>query len=81
MDYKQEDIDYILSGSGCSNLFEMRLAYDALRNYMYAKHGDAWDARKVAQLISQQIYASSESRPFCACKNKQRCCQQNIENP
>ena len=75
-------VNYILSGSGCSNIFELRLAYDALRNYMFTKYNDAWDARRVAELVSKTMYdkqACNGNCNPCQCQTNTNCCKSNSE--
>lgn len=74
MNNNNDVTNYILSGSGCSNIFELRLAYDALRNYMYCKYNDSWDARRVAELVSKEIYAQTCCGNNCQdCPDKSKC--------
>ena len=59
----KEDINFLLSGTGCSTVFELRLAFDALKNYMYCNYNDAWDAKKIAKIVSEELYNANSNLP------------------
>jgi hypothetical protein len=63
---EQTNSEYILSGTGCKNLFEMKIAFDAMRNYMYCKYDDAWDHKRIAEAVNRIMY----DQPICNCAKK-----------
>lgn len=73
MNNTNDDTTYALSGTGCNNIFELRLAYDTLRNYMHVKYGDNWDARRVAELVSKELYANAGCCGQGCCGQSENC--------
>jgi hypothetical protein len=59
---KQEasDIEYILSGTGCSNLKEFKIAFDHLRNVLSVKYGENWDQKRIAKTVCDIMYGIKE---------------------
>jgi hypothetical protein len=51
-----EEIKYLLSGSGCKNLQELKLAFDHLKNVLFVKYGDSWDEKKIAKTVCDLMY-------------------------
>lgn len=52
----ENDINFVLSGTGCSNLFELRTAFDSMRTYLYCKHNELWDHKKIANTVCKAMY-------------------------
>jgi hypothetical protein len=50
------DIEYNLSGTGCSTVGELRMAFDHLKQLLYVKHGDLWDTKRIAKTVSENMY-------------------------
>ena len=64
------DIEYALSGTGCHNIGELRMAFDILRDRLFVNHNEAWDARRVAGAVAERMYTI---------KNDSNCNQMQFE--
>lgn len=72
---KEEEINYVLSGTGCKNLFELKIAFDAMRNYMSCKYQDFWDEKKIANMVCRTMY----NQCLTDCTTTCTCCEGNIK--
>ena len=52
----QNEIEYLLSGTGCSNIAELRTAFDILRDRLFVNYNDAWSARRIAGAVTERTY-------------------------
>lgn len=50
-----------VSGTGCMNVAELRMAFDILRERLEHKHGEAWGQKKIAKEVSERMYATTRS--------------------
>jgi ERCC4-type nuclease len=46
-----------VEGTGCITAFELRLAFDHLRDILQHKHNDIWTARRVGKAVTEKMYA------------------------
>lgn len=51
-----QDIEYVLSGTGCSTLLELRMAFDHLKEVLYLNHNDSYTCKRIARIVSENIY-------------------------
>lgn len=57
MNNNQSEIEYALAGTGCRTVAELRMALDILRDTLFVKHNDAWDAHRIAGAVCDRMYA------------------------
>lgn len=51
-----QEIDFALSGTGCSTLLELRMAFDHLKEVLYLNHNDIYTSKRIARIVSENIY-------------------------
>ena len=50
-----------VSGTGCVNVAELRMAFDILRERLEHKHGKAWGPKKITQAVSERLYETTRA--------------------
>lgn len=45
-----------VSGTGCVNVAELRMAFDILRERLEHKYGEAWNPKTVTKAVSERLY-------------------------
>lgn len=57
MNNESSETEYALAGTGCRTVAELRMAFDILRDTLFVRHNDAWDAQRVAGAVCDRMYA------------------------
>ena len=50
-----------VTGTGCQNVAELRMAFDILRERLEHKHGEAWGPKKITQAVSERLYETTRA--------------------
>ena len=50
-----------VSGTGCVNVAELRMAFDILRERLEHKYGESWGPKSITKAVSERLYQAQSS--------------------
>lgn len=45
-----------VEGTGCITVYELRLAFDHLRDVLQHKHNDSWTNKRIGKAVTEKMY-------------------------